>query len=132
MSAACAVTAAGQPSRGGRNSFTARQINGASTSKAAMLASHKTFPGNRPSNTIVLDALTPATLGALVALYEHKTFVQGLIWNINSYDQWGVELGKVLAKTIESELNGGQAAAHDSSTAQLIARARDAQARPQP
>ncbi|MDO9217875.1 MAG: glucose-6-phosphate isomerase, partial [Lacisediminimonas sp.] len=59
------------------------------------LVAHKTFPGNRPSNTILLEALTPATLGALVALYEHKTFVQGVIWGVNSFDQWGVELGKV-------------------------------------
>jgi glucose-6-phosphate isomerase len=56
---------------------------------------HRTFPGNRPSNTILMDALTPSTLGALIALYEHKVFVQGVIWGINSFDQWGVELGKV-------------------------------------
>lgn len=100
---------------------------GMDQTSAAALAPHKIFPGNRPSNTIVLDELTPATLGALVALYEHKTFVQGTIWGVNSYDQWGVELGKVLAKTIEGELKGETGAAHDSSTAQLIARARAAQ-----
>ncbi len=91
------------------------------------LAPHKTFPGNRPSNTILMDALTPATLGALVALYEHKTFVQGVLWGVNSFDQWGVELGKVLAKNIQSELTGvPQPDRHDSSTNGLIARARAA------
>jgi glucose-6-phosphate isomerase len=91
------------------------------------LVPHKTFPGNRPSNTILMEYLTPATLGALIALYEHKVFVQGALWDVNSYDQWGVELGKVLAKKIEAELNGEtQPAAHDSSTNGLIARARAA------
>jgi glucose-6-phosphate isomerase len=88
---------------------------------------HKTFPGNRPSNTILMEYLTPATLGALIALYEHKTFVQGALWDVNSFDQWGVELGKVLAKKIEAELNGeAQPAQHDSSTNGLIARAKAA------
>ncbi|HWU97317.1 MAG TPA: glucose-6-phosphate isomerase [Oxalicibacterium sp.] len=91
----------------------------------ARLIPHRTFPGNRPSNTILMDELTPSTLGALIALYEHKVFVQGAIWGINSFDQWGVELGKVLAKNIETELTGQpQAAQHDSSTNGLIARAR--------
>ncbi|ALK98458.1 glucose-6-phosphate isomerase [Massilia sp. WF1] len=91
------------------------------------LAPHKTFPGNRPSNTILMDYLNPATLGALIALYEHKVFVQGALWDVNSYDQWGVELGKVLAKKIEAELNGdAQPAQHDSSTNGLIARAKAA------
>ncbi len=91
------------------------------------LAPHKTFSGNRPSNTILMERLTPATLGALIALYEHKTFVQGVIWNLNSFDQWGVELGKVLAKKIESELAGEpQPELHDSSTNGLIARAKAA------
>jgi glucose-6-phosphate isomerase len=93
------------------------------------LIPHRTFPGNRPSNTILMDELTPYTLGALIALYEHKVFVQGAIWDINSYDQWGVELGKVLAKNIESELAGEpRPEAHDSSTNALIARARAANA----
>ena len=93
------------------------------------LVPHKTFPGNRPSNTIVMDQLTPATLGALIALYEHKTFVQGVLWNVNSFDQWGVELGKVLAKKIQAELTGAaQPEAHDSSTNGLIALARAAKA----
>jgi glucose-6-phosphate isomerase len=91
------------------------------------LLPHKIFPGNRPSNTILLDSLTPAALGALIALYEHKVFVQGVIWGINSFDQWGVELGKVLAKNIEAELHGASPLqAHDSSTSGLIARARGA------
>lgn len=91
----------------------------------AALLPHKTFDGNRPSNTILMDALTPATLGALIALYEHKTFVQGVIWGINSFDQWGVQLGKVLAQAIQSELNGEtQPAAHDCSTNALIALAK--------
>ncbi|RZI43249.1 glucose-6-phosphate isomerase [Herbaspirillum sp. HC18] len=93
----------------------------------ADLLPHRVFPGNRPSNMILMDALTPATLGALIALYEHKVFVQGAIWNINSFDQWGVELGKVLAKNIENELAGTpRPEAHDSSTSGLIARARAA------
>jgi glucose-6-phosphate isomerase len=91
------------------------------------LVPHKTFPGNRPSNTILMEYLTPATLGALIALYEHKTFVQGALWDVNSFDQWGVELGKVLAKKIEAELNGEpQPAQHDGSTNGLIARAKAA------
>jgi glucose-6-phosphate isomerase len=91
------------------------------------LVSHKTFPGNRPSNTILMDALTPSTLGALIALYEHKTFVQGVLWGVNSFDQWGVELGKVLAKHIQDELTAQpHPERHDSSTNGLIARARKA------
>jgi glucose-6-phosphate isomerase len=93
--------------------------------KIASLVPHRVFPGNRPSNTILMDRLAPATLGALIALYEHKVFVQGAIWDINSFDQWGVELGKVLAKNIESELAGApRPDAHDGSTNALIARAR--------
>lgn len=83
------------------------------------LVRHKTFSGNRPSNTILADTLTPRTLGQIIALYEHKIFVQGIIWNINSFDQWGVELGKVLAKNIYNELQTGSNR-HDSSTNQLI------------
>jgi glucose-6-phosphate isomerase len=92
-----------------------------------MLLPHKTFPGNRPSNTILMEALTPAALGALIALYEHKTFVQGAIWGVNSFDQWGVELGKVLAKSIQGELNGAAMPQHhDGSTNALIALAKQA------
>lgn len=103
------------------------QQQGLSLADIERLVPHKTFPGNRPSNTILMDHLNPAALGALVALYEHKTFVQGVLWGVNSFDQWGVELGKVLAKKIEAELAGEpQPAQHDSSTNGLIARARDA------
>ncbi len=87
---------------------------------------HRTFPGNRPTNTILAEVLTPATLGKLVALYEHKVFVQGTIWRINSFDQWGVELGKALALRILPELTAAEAPplAHDSSTNALIRRYR--------
>jgi glucose-6-phosphate isomerase len=79
------------------------------------------FAGNHPSNALLLDALTPHTLGMLIALYEHKIFVQGVIWNLNSYDQWGVELGKQLAKQILPELHAASAVhSHDASTNGLI------------
>ncbi len=80
------------------------------------LLPHKVFEGSRPSNTLLYRKLDPFTLGALIALYEHKIFVQGVIWNLNSFDQWGVELGKSLARTIGAELATGPSAAHDSST----------------
>ncbi|MDQ7968376.1 MAG: glucose-6-phosphate isomerase [Oxalicibacterium faecigallinarum] len=103
------------------------QAQGVSDNDIELLIPHRTFPGNRPSTTILLDELTPAALGALIALYEHKVFVQGVVWGLNSFDQWGVELGKVLAKTIEGELTGATASAqHDGSTNGLIARARTA------
>ena len=86
------------------------------------LLPHKVFPGNRPTNSIVFKKVTPRTLGSLIAMYEHKIFVQGLIWNVNSFDQWGVELGKQLAKTILPELQSkGDIESHDSSTNGLIA-----------
>jgi len=85
------------------------------------LLPHKVFPGNRPSNTLLFPQLTPEMLGKLVALYEHKVFVQGTIWNINSFDQWGVELGKQLAKAILPDVQSdGDIAVHDSSTTNLI------------
>jgi glucose-6-phosphate isomerase len=85
------------------------------------LVAHRTFPGNRPTTSILFDRLTPRTLGRLIALYEHKIFVQGIIWNINSFDQWGVELGKVLASVILAELDApGPVTSHDSSTNGLI------------
>jgi glucose-6-phosphate isomerase len=87
---------------------------------------HRTFPGNRPSNTILADALGPATLGALIALYEHKVFVQGTIWGVNSFDQWGVELGKKLAGRVVPELTATDEPrlTHDSSTNALVRRYR--------
>ncbi|MGC3996736.1 MAG: glucose-6-phosphate isomerase [Anaeromyxobacter sp.] len=93
---------------------------------AEWLVPHRTFPGNRPSSTILADKLTPAILGALVALYEHAVFTQGVVWGVNPYDQWGVELGKVLAKKIVPELEAKEepALAHDSSTSALIRRYR--------
>ncbi|MDX6286588.1 MAG: glucose-6-phosphate isomerase [Frankiales bacterium] len=88
------------------------------------LVPHRTFPGNRPTNTILARQLTPRVLGQLVATYEHKVFTQGAIWNVNSFDQWGVELGKVLAKRIEPELTSDAPPTHDSSTNALIRRYR--------
>ncbi len=96
------------------------RAGGMSPKAAHALAPHKVFPGNRPSNTFLYRKLTPATLGMLIALYEHKVFVQGTIWGINSFDQWGVELGKVLAGEIEPLLSGGKVSNRDSSTAGLI------------
>lgn len=91
------------------------------------LVPHKTFPGNRPSNTLLLPKLTPNTLGQLIALYEHKIFVQGAIWGINSFDQWGVELGKVLAKHIAEQLTSGELSDQDSSTESLVEKWRSLQ-----
>ena len=90
------------------------------------LIAHKTFEGNRPTNTIMADRLDPFTLGALTALYEHKVFVQGVIWNVFSFDQWGVQLGKVLASKILAEITADEEPemAHDSSTIQLLKRYR--------
>ncbi len=85
------------------------------------LIPHKTFEGNRPTNSIMAEKLTPSVLGQLVALYEHKIFVQGIIWDIYSFDQWGVELGKILAKAILPELESDDALNHDASTNALIA-----------
>jgi glucose-6-phosphate isomerase len=89
------------------------------------LVPHRTFAGNRPSNTLLLERLTPAALGRLVALYEHSVFTQGAIWRLNPFDQWGVELGKVLAQRIVPELGAGEPVLrHDSSTNALIRRYR--------
>jgi glucose-6-phosphate isomerase len=97
------------------------------------LLPHKVFPGNRPTNTILLDELNPFTLGSLIAMYEHKVFVQGVIWEINSFDQWGVELGKQLAKAIYPEIQGGEKVnSHDSSTNALINAYREARIRNMP
>ncbi|CEJ03646.1 Putative Glucose-6-phosphate isomerase [Rhizopus microsporus] len=82
---------------------------------------HKIFKGNKPTNSFLFQKLTPATLGSLISMYEHKIFVQGAIWDINSYDQWGVELGKQLAKAILPELSApGEVSSHDGSTNGLI------------
>jgi glucose-6-phosphate isomerase len=89
--------------------------------RIAELLPHKTFPGDRPTTSILVPKITPKTLGMLIAMYEHKIFTQGIIWNIYSFDQWGVELGKQLAKKIEPELEApGAVATHDSSTNGLI------------
>jgi glucose-6-phosphate isomerase (EC 5.3.1.9) len=95
---------------------------GMSETDAEALAEHKVFPGNRPSNTLLYQRLDPQTLGMLIALYEHKVFVQGVIWEINSFDQWGVELGKQLAPPIRKALvPGAEPGKHDGSTLGLIA-----------
>ena len=91
-----------------------------SDEKANFLAPYKVFEGNKPTNTILIQKLTPETLGSLVAMYEHKIFVQGVIWNIFSFDQWGVELGKQLANSILDEINSGNIKEHDSSTNYLL------------
>ncbi|MBI4808001.1 MAG: glucose-6-phosphate isomerase [Nitrosomonadales bacterium] len=108
----------------GKNEAEARaelQAAGMDAKAIAALLPHKVFEGNKPTNSILFKQLTPRLLGRLIALYEHKIFVQGIIWNINSFDQWGVELGKQLATHIQAELRSGAGiAAHDSSTNGLI------------
>jgi glucose-6-phosphate isomerase len=103
---------------------TAAEVRAEGTAPALM--PHRVFEGNRPSNVILADRLTPEALGRLIALYEHSVFTQGAIWNIDSFDQWGVELGKVLAQRIVPELEGAAAPRlrHDSSTNALIRRYR--------
>jgi glucose-6-phosphate isomerase len=91
---------------------------------APTLARHRTFPGNRPSTTLLLDKLTPASLGALIAMYEHRVFTSGALWGINSFDQWGVELGKALCSDLLPRLASGDARGLDGSTAGLLARLR--------
>ena len=100
-----------------RNEF---EKQGLSSEKSDYLAPFKVFEGNKPTNTILINSLTPETLGSLVAMYEHKIFVQGIIWNIFSYDQWGVELGKQLATSILEEINSKSLNKHDSSTEFLL------------
>ncbi|HSQ06178.1 MAG TPA: glucose-6-phosphate isomerase, partial [Chromatiaceae bacterium] len=97
------------------------EAEGMSPERAAELAPHRTFPGNRPTNSILMDRLTPRILGSLVAMYEHRIFVQGVVWGVNSYDQWGVELGKQLASVILREIEDGRVTCpHDSSTQTLL------------
>ncbi len=104
------------------------RATGKSEDEIARLAPHRTFPGDRPSTTILFRELTPYALGRLIALYEHKVFVQGAIWGVNSYDQWGVELGKELAKALIPAVRDGAEAEADASTSGLIARMRELQA----
>ena len=101
-----------------------RAPTASATLDRAVLARHRSFPGNRPSTTFVLERLTPRTLGALIALYEHRVFTSGAVWGINSFDQWGVELGKALASDLLPRLASGDVAGLDSSTAGLLARVR--------
>jgi len=97
------------------------EATGMSDTALEKLLPHRVFEGNRPTNSILFKKLTPRALGSLIALYEHKIFVQGIIWNINSFDQWGVELGKQLAKAILPELkSSGNVTTHDASTRSLI------------
>ncbi|RAR53108.1 glucose-6-phosphate isomerase [Paraburkholderia unamae] len=109
----------------GRTEEEARKIAGPDKPE---LVPHIMFPGNRPTSTLLVDALTARSLGAIIALYEHKVLVQASVWDINPFDQWGVELGKILGKVVEADLTSASAdvKAHDSSTAALIARARAA------
>ena len=93
---------------------------GLSEQEKQKLLPFKIFEGNKPTNTILIDRLTPASLGALIAMYEHKIFVQGVLWNIFSYDQWGVELGKQLASTTLQDIQGSEISSHDASTTQLL------------
>jgi glucose-6-phosphate isomerase len=111
--------------RGKTETEALRELEGQPGERIDMLMPQKLFPGNQPSNTLVLDKVTPHSLGMLLALYEHKVFVQGVIWGINSFDQWGVEYGKQLAKRILPELAGETALAHDASTNALIERFRN-------
>ncbi|MEZ5462719.1 glucose-6-phosphate isomerase [Dokdonella sp.] len=92
---------------------------------AQVLAQHRSFPGNRPSTTLLLDRLSPESLGALIALHEHRVFVTGALWNINSFDQWGVELGKTLCSDLLPRIQSGEIDSLDGSTAGLLARLRD-------
>ncbi len=103
-----------------------RVPTGSPTLAPAILARHRTFPGNRPSTMVLLDALTPRSLGALIALYEHRVFTSGALWGINSFDQWGVELGKALCTDLLPRLDSGDAAGLDGSTAGLLRRLRPA------
>jgi glucose-6-phosphate isomerase len=109
---------------------TAEEVRSEGT--AEWLVPHRVFEGNRPSNLLLMDRLTPSALGKLVALYEHLVFVQGIIWGLDSFDQWGVELGKVLAQRIVPELESDRSPnlEHDSSTNGLIRRYRDLRGKP--
>ena len=114
----------------GKNELEVRQeleATGIEPSELDALLPHKVFPGNRPTNTLLFGELNPFALGSLIAMYEHKVFVQGIIWGVNSFDQWGVELGKQLAKAIFPEIQGDErVSSHDSSTNALINAYREA------
>ncbi|MGA0602897.1 glucose-6-phosphate isomerase [Caulobacter sp. KR2-114] len=117
--------AQGEALLAGRSEAAVREelrAKGAAPDEIDRLAPQRTFPGERPTSFILLPDLSPESLGALIALYEHKTFVEGTLWGINSFDQWGVELGKTLATRVLDELQGGPGGSHDPSTAALIAR----------
>jgi glucose-6-phosphate isomerase len=107
----------------------ARLLSNAIAQAEALMIGHanaaepwRNFPGDRPTSFILMDRVTPQALGALLVLYEHKVFVEGVLWGIDSFDQWGVELGKTLAKQVLPELTGGAAGQHDPSTTALIQR----------
>ena len=97
------------------------RATGMSQIDAEQLAPHKGIEGNKPSNTLILDKTTPKSIGALIALYEHKVFVQSVLWNINAFDQWGVELGKSLSSNLYQALEGFDSTSHfDASTEGLL------------
>ena len=96
------------------------QKAGRTIGEISKLLPYKVFEGNKPSNTILMDELTPYNLGKLIALYEHKIFVQGIIWNVFSFDQWGVELGKQLANNVLEDINNKNIKKHDASTTFLL------------
>ncbi|MEP0733025.1 MAG: glucose-6-phosphate isomerase, partial [Nonlabens ulvanivorans] len=96
--------------------------SGKSKKEIEMLLPFKVFEGDQPTTTILIDELTPQSIGKLVAMYEHKIFTEGVIWNIYSYDQWGVELGKVLADKVLDNIENKEYAAHDSSTTGILKR----------
>jgi glucose-6-phosphate isomerase len=107
------------------------KAQGLSKDEIKALTPHKVFPGNRPSNTLMYPKLTPQILGSLVALYEHKVFVQGTVWNVNSFDQWGVELGKQLAKALLPKVQGSaRNEGNDASTKGLLAHYHSLRTRP--
>jgi glucose-6-phosphate isomerase len=107
----------GKPAQKVQDEFNQQKLD---SEKAAFLLPFKIFSGNRPTNTLLIHQLTPETLGSLIAMYEHKIFVQGIIWNIFSYDQWGVELGKQLANSILEEIQMNKLKEHDGSTEFLL------------
>ena len=96
------------------------KAKGITAEEIKRLAPFKVFEGNKPTNTLLIDQLSPESIGKLIAMYEQKIFVQGVLWNIFSYDQWGVELGKQLANTVLEDISGDTIAPHDQSTTALL------------